>query len=368
MSLVRKFNNSNNSNPNNNNTSIRCRTNNPEEDEKWQLLEDTHHELCYSEKCQGRRINGLFVCQFSNIPGSVYSQYLRHRRRLGAYKTKPCRNFFGSGYCHTGDDCPFYHSAEEQRHLPPSASTSLMMMDGGSSSGSDLNLNMWSNNNNNGGCIGNNNNHFPPIGHFGQQDGVGGVGNCGLQAHSQHQFHQPDNNARVHKALDELCQQASDTYDRLYKQLSETEDYMHSLELLRTEYQQQKGEHHQPNGNGIASSAATSPTGIGGDFASTTLDFLIGAAAIDTGIGIDRPASPQPQLAVGCPLNNNIANNNSSSKWSSQQQENDGNNNNLGVHGIGTAAGGLAASLVTDFSKSFHPFSESYPLKNMLNL
>lgn len=63
----------------------------------------------------GKRINGLFVCQFSNLPGNIYSQYLRHRRRQNAYKTKACRNFYGNGFCPIGDECPFYHSKEEQR-------------------------------------------------------------------------------------------------------------------------------------------------------------------------------------------------------------------------------------------------------------
>uniref|UniRef100_A0A915NIH9 C3H1-type domain-containing protein n=1 Tax=Meloidogyne floridensis TaxID=298350 RepID=A0A915NIH9_9BILA len=89
-----------------------------EEDEKLQFLMQNHHELCDLSKCMGKRINGLFICQFSNIPGSQYSQYLRHRRRQNAYKTKPCRNYYGNGCCKAGNECTFYHAIGEMRTLP----------------------------------------------------------------------------------------------------------------------------------------------------------------------------------------------------------------------------------------------------------
>ena len=63
------------------------------------------------------------LLQFSNIPGSQYSQYLRHRRRIGAYKTKPCRNFYGTGFCQAGRDCSFYHNDTEKRAPPPESDT-----------------------------------------------------------------------------------------------------------------------------------------------------------------------------------------------------------------------------------------------------
>uniref|UniRef100_A0A1I8BA09 C3H1-type domain-containing protein n=1 Tax=Meloidogyne hapla TaxID=6305 RepID=A0A1I8BA09_MELHA len=67
---------------------------------------------------EDEELQSLMQNHFSNIPGSQYSQYLRHRRRQNAYKTKPCRNYYGNGFCKSGDDCPFYHVVGEMRKLP----------------------------------------------------------------------------------------------------------------------------------------------------------------------------------------------------------------------------------------------------------
>lgn len=92
----------------------------------------------------GKRKYGRFKqlqkkLQFSNIPGNVYSQYLRHCRRLNAYKTKPCRNYYGNGNCKSGDKCPFYHNAEEQKQ-PPELEFDQIFMD---QSGSIINASMY---------------------------------------------------------------------------------------------------------------------------------------------------------------------------------------------------------------------------------
>uniref|UniRef100_A0A914H4G5 C3H1-type domain-containing protein n=1 Tax=Globodera rostochiensis TaxID=31243 RepID=A0A914H4G5_GLORO len=115
--------------PNSPNPSMSSKSN-CEDEEKWRHLMENHHELCDLEKCLGKRINGLFVCQFSNIPGHLYSQYLRHRRRQGAYKTKPCRNFYGPNrFCPAGDRCSFFHEMDEKRELlhQPTTTTNFVM-------------------------------------------------------------------------------------------------------------------------------------------------------------------------------------------------------------------------------------------------
>ena len=136
---------------------------------------------CDLEKCMGKRTNGLYVCQFSNLPGSIYSQYLRHRRRQNAYKTKPCRNLFGNNYCPIGDDCPFYHSKEEQRMPPPDQF--------------DLYSIMAANEN-----------------------------NIGMQFNAAAVPFQPQSivgEGSVDKALDALIQQVSETYQQMYKYVNQ---------------------------------------------------------------------------------------------------------------------------------------------------
>ncbi|KAF7637803.1 hypothetical protein Mgra_00002777 [Meloidogyne graminicola] len=90
-------------------------TNSIEEDEKLQCLMQNHHQLCDLDKCMGKRINGLYICQFSNIPGSQYSQYLRHRRRQSAYKTVICKNWLKRSHCSLGNDCRFAHGFDDLR-------------------------------------------------------------------------------------------------------------------------------------------------------------------------------------------------------------------------------------------------------------
>ncbi|CAK5081518.1 unnamed protein product [Meloidogyne enterolobii] len=53
-----------------------------------------------------------------NVTNSQYNQHLRNLRRQNAYKTKPCRNYYGRGFCKSGVNCSFYHAIGEMR-VPP---------------------------------------------------------------------------------------------------------------------------------------------------------------------------------------------------------------------------------------------------------
>ncbi|KAL3080828.1 hypothetical protein niasHS_014933 [Heterodera schachtii] len=194
--------------PNSPNPSLSSKSN-CDDEEKWRHLMEKHHELCDLEKCLGKRINGLFVCQFSNIPGHLYSQYLRHRRRQGAFKTKPCRNYYGpSRFCPAGDQCSFFHEMDEKRELlQTTLSTNLLPNAEG---GVDPSLHSFAL------FEASDNGHAPQMVFCGNDD--------------QHQ-----------QTLNSLIDLVTETYQRMCKQVITTDELVHSVKKYH-KMQQQKSD------------------------------------------------------------------------------------------------------------------------------
>jgi hypothetical protein len=142
----------------------------------------------------------------------MYSQFLRYRRRQGAYKTKPCRNFYGGGYCHAGDQCSFYHTLAEQRNMPPELTAdydnSIQSMHHGYNmvqSSGDGSSSVVGGSNNNGLLYYNHNHPRNGVGNFGLFNEIGhGHGFNGEQL-------------PINLLLDGLCKQVDTTVHKLYK-------------------------------------------------------------------------------------------------------------------------------------------------------
>uniref|UniRef100_A0A914HT47 C3H1-type domain-containing protein n=1 Tax=Globodera rostochiensis TaxID=31243 RepID=A0A914HT47_GLORO len=296
--------------PNSPNPSMSSKSN-CEDEEKWRHLMGNHHELCDLEKCLGKRINGLFICQFSNIPGHLYSQYLRHRRRQGAYKTKPCRNFYGPNrFCPTGDLCSFFHEMDEKRELLHQPTTTNFVMN-------------------------NDRDNTDPSMHPFAFESI-------KEEHASVMF--GNNNEQQQQTLNNLILLVTETYQRMCKQVISSDDYL--LSMKNAHQMQQKSKHWPFNLPLVTADRMVFERNCAAAYQTKKKDpcWEDCSTTTESSRSLSPTAPPVIRKLVTYTLPLDSVDGAESPRISNRFQS----------HQSGA-----------EFAKSFHPFGESYPFKNL---